>query len=70
MRGLGTDLPRDRCKSIGRDLNVDDEGSKHHRFVGYQSVQHKLTSSRRLIPISAFEKTSKNEEDEIQIVDE
>jgi hypothetical protein len=44
---LSPDLPRDRGKSIGRDLDVDDEGSKqnlkplqslHYNFVGYQSM--------------------------------
>jgi hypothetical protein len=48
LRGIG--------KSIGGDLNVDDKVSKwtvklHHCFVGYQSVGHKLTSSRKLIDL-------------------
>jgi hypothetical protein len=54
---MGPDLLRDRGKSIGGDLDIDDEGSKqnvkplqslHHRSIGYQSVQHELASPRRL----------------------
>jgi hypothetical protein len=76
---LSPDLSRGRGKSIGGDLHVDDEGSEqnveplqllHHRSVGYQSMRHKLTSPRRLIPASTIENTSKNEEDAIQIAGE
>jgi hypothetical protein len=44
---LSPNLPRGRCKSIGGDFDIDDEGfeqnfeplqSLHHRSVGYQSV--------------------------------
>jgi hypothetical protein len=71
---LGPHLPRGRGKSVGGDLDADDDGSKqnaeplqslHHRSVGYQSVRHELTSPRRLILASAIENTSKNEEDAI-----
>jgi hypothetical protein len=74
-----TDLLSGSGKSIGGDLDVDDEGSEQnfkplqslHQFsVGYQSMWHELTSPRRLIPASAIENTSKNEEDAIWIVDE
>jgi hypothetical protein len=77
--GLGLDLPGGWGKLIGGDLNVDDEGSKqnfeplqslYHCSVGYQSVQHELTSPRRLIPTSGIENISKNEQDAIWIVDE
>jgi hypothetical protein len=71
---LVPNLPRGRGKSVGRDLDVDDQGSKQNfepfavttsLLVGYQSVRHKLTSPRRLIPASAIENTSKNEVDAI-----
>jgi hypothetical protein len=71
---LSPDLPRGRGKSIGGDLDVDDEVSEqnieplqslHHCSVGYQSVRHELTSPRRLIPTSAIKNTNKNEEDAI-----
>jgi hypothetical protein len=71
---LSTDLSRGSGKSIGGDLNVDDEGpernikplqSLHHSFIGYQFVPCELTSPRRLIPASAIENTSKNKEDAI-----
>jgi hypothetical protein len=70
----GPDLPRGRCKTIGGDLDVDDEGSEqnfeplqslHHCSISYQSMRHELTSPRRLIPISTIENTSKNEVDAI-----
>jgi hypothetical protein len=72
--GLSPDLLRGRDKSIGGDLDVDDEGSEqnfkpmqslHHCFIGYQSVLHELNSPRRFISTSAIENTSKNEEDAI-----
>jgi hypothetical protein len=71
---LSPDLLIGRGKSIGGDLDVDDEGSRqnfeplqslHHCSIGYQSVRHELTSPRRLVPPSAIENTSKNEEDTI-----
>jgi hypothetical protein len=70
--GLGPDLSIGRGKSIGGDLDIDDEGSKqnfkplqslHHCSVGYQSIRYELTSPRRLIPASAIEKTSKNKKE-------
>jgi hypothetical protein len=76
---LGSDLPRGRSKLIGRDLDINDESSEqnfeplqslYHCSVGYQSVQHKLTSPWKLIPVSAIENTSKNEIDAIWIADE
>jgi hypothetical protein len=69
-----SDLSRGRGKVIGEDLDIDDEGSEqifeplqslHQCSVGYQSMQHKLPSPRRLIPACAIENTSKNEEDAI-----
>jgi hypothetical protein len=74
MSWLIPDLLRGRGKSIGGYLDIDDEGSEqnvepmqslHHCSVGYQSMQHKLTSPRRLIPTSAIENTSTNEVDAI-----
>jgi hypothetical protein len=71
---LGPDVLRGRGKSIGGDLDVDDEGSEHdfkpmqslhHCSVGYQSMQYELTSPRRLLRASAIENTSKNKEDAI-----
>jgi hypothetical protein len=71
---LGLDLLRGRGKSVGGDLDIDNKGSEqnfeplqsqHHYSVGYQSIQYELTSTGRLIPVSAIENTSKNEEDAI-----
>jgi hypothetical protein len=35
----------------------------HHCSIDYQSVQHELTSPRRLILTSAIENTTKNREE-------
>jgi hypothetical protein len=49
---------------LGGDIELDDEASKqnieplqslHHCSIGYQYVQHELSSPRRLIPTSAIE---------------
>jgi hypothetical protein len=72
MRGWGPDLPRRRGKSIGGDLDVDDDGSEqnfeplrslHHCSVDYQSMKQELNSPRWLIPACSIKKTSKNEVD-------
>jgi hypothetical protein len=71
---LGPDLSRGSGKSIAGNLDIDDEGSEqnfkplqslHHCSVGYQCVQHELTSPRMLISASEIENISKNEVDAI-----
>jgi hypothetical protein len=37
---MSPDHPRGTGKSIGRDLDVDDEGSEQHRFEPMQSLHH------------------------------
>jgi hypothetical protein len=37
---MSPDLPRGTDKSIGGDLNVDDEGSEQRRFEPEQSIHH------------------------------
>jgi hypothetical protein len=37
---MSPDLPRGTGKSIGGDLDVDDEGSEQHRFEPVQSLHH------------------------------
>jgi hypothetical protein len=37
---MSPDLPRGTGKSIGGDLDVDDEGSEQHRFELVQSLHH------------------------------
>jgi hypothetical protein len=37
---MSPDLPRGTGKSIGGDLDVDDEGSEQHRFKPVQSLHH------------------------------
>jgi hypothetical protein len=71
---LSLDLPRSRDKSIGGDLNINDEGSEenikplqslYHYSIDCQFIQYELTSSRRLIPASAIENTTRNEKNAI-----
>jgi hypothetical protein len=37
---MSPDLLRGMCKSIGGDLDVDDEGSEQRRFEPVQSLHH------------------------------
>jgi hypothetical protein len=37
---MSPDLSRGMCKSIGGDLDIDDEGSEQRRFEPVQSLQH------------------------------
>jgi hypothetical protein len=37
---MSPDLPRGMGKSIGGDLNIDDEGSEQHRLELVQSLHH------------------------------
>jgi hypothetical protein len=37
---MSPDLPRGTGKSIGGDLNIDDEGSEQRRFEPVQSLHH------------------------------
>jgi hypothetical protein len=37
---MSPNLPRGTGKSIGGDLDVDDEGSEQHRFAPVQSLHH------------------------------
>jgi hypothetical protein len=37
---MSPDLPRGTGKLIGRDLDVDDEGSEQRRFEPVQSLHH------------------------------
>jgi hypothetical protein len=61
---LVLDLPRGRGRSIGGDLDVGEEGSEQTIVTLALMVTnmhvHELASSRRLIPTSATENTSKN----------
>jgi hypothetical protein len=60
---MSPDLPRGTSKSIGRDLNVDDEGSKqcqfepvqslHHGYVGYQPVHTQIGLAKKVVSLQA-----------------
>jgi hypothetical protein len=57
------DLPRGMGKLIGRDLNVDDEGSEqrrlkpvqslHHGSVGYQPVHTRIGLAKKAMSLQA-----------------
>jgi hypothetical protein len=56
---LVPDLPRCRGRSIGRDLNVGEEGSEqtivtlqslHHDSVGYQHVHTRVDLTKKVYP--------------------
>jgi hypothetical protein len=58
---MSPDLPRGTGKSIGGDLDVDDEGSEqcwfdpvqslHHSFVGYQPVNTQIGLAKKAISL-------------------
>jgi hypothetical protein len=63
------DLPRGRGRSIGGDLDIDEEGSEqmivtlqslHHGSVGYQHAHTRVGLTKRPILASAIKNTSKN----------
>jgi hypothetical protein len=45
---MSPNLLRGTSKSIGGDLDVDDEGSEQHRFKPVQSLHHVLKDRLRL----------------------
>jgi hypothetical protein len=67
---MSPDLPIGMGKSIGGDLDVDDEGSEQRQFQPYShyttaplvtnSCTQELVSPRRLCPCKRIENTSKN----------
>jgi hypothetical protein len=58
---MSPDLPRGTGKSIGGDLNVDDEGyeqrrfelmqSLHHGTPGYQPVHTQIGLAKKAVPV-------------------
>jgi hypothetical protein len=60
---MSLDLPRGMGKSIGRDLDVDDEGSEqrrfkpvqslHHNSVGYQAVHTRIGLAEKAMSLQA-----------------
>jgi hypothetical protein len=60
---MSPDLLRCTGKSIGRDLDVDDEGSEqrrfepvqslHHDFVGYQPVHTRIGLAKKAMYLQA-----------------
>jgi hypothetical protein len=58
---MNPDLPRGTGKSIGGDLDVDDEGSEqrrfepvqslHHGSVGYQSVPTRIGLTKKALSL-------------------
>jgi hypothetical protein len=77
---MSPDLLRGMGKSIGGDLDVDDEGSKQHRFepvqslhhgsVGYQPVHTKIGLANKAMSYKQIENTNKNMKEQYRIADE
>jgi hypothetical protein len=77
---MSPDLSRDMGKSIGGDLDVDDEGSEqrqfepvqslHHGSVGYQPVRTRIGLAKKLCPCKQIENISKNRKEQSRIADE
>jgi hypothetical protein len=77
---MSPNFPRGTGKSIGEDLNVDDERSEQHRFepcshyttasLVTNPCAHELGSPRRLCPCKRIENTSKNRKEQSRIADE
>jgi hypothetical protein len=77
---MSPDLPIGTGKSIGGDLDVDDEGSEQCWFQPYNHYTtaplvtnpytQKLVSPRSLCPCKQIENTSKNRKEQSRIADE
>jgi hypothetical protein len=60
---MSPNLPRGTVKSIGGDLDVDDEGSEQHQFepvqslhhisVGYQPMHTRIGLAKKAMPLQA-----------------
>jgi hypothetical protein len=60
---MSPNLPRGTSKSIGGDLNVDDEGSEqrqfepvqslHHGFIGYQPMHTRIGLTKKAMSLQA-----------------
>jgi hypothetical protein len=69
---MSPDLPRGMGKSIGGDLNVDDEGSEqcrfesvqslHHSFVGYQPMRTRIGLAKKAMSLQANRERKQEQE--------
>jgi hypothetical protein len=69
---MSPDLPRGTSKSIGGDFDVDDEGSKQHRFklvqslhhgsVGYHPVRTQIGLTKKVMSLQANREHKKEQE--------
>jgi hypothetical protein len=69
---MSPDLPRSTGKSIGGDLDVDDEGSEqcrfepvqslHHGSVGYQPVRTQIDLTKKAISLQKNREHKKEQE--------
>jgi hypothetical protein len=69
---MSPDLSRGTGKSIGEDLNIDDEGSEqrrfepvqslHHDFVGYQPVRTRISLAKKAMSLQANREHNQEQE--------
>jgi hypothetical protein len=69
---MSPDLPRGMGKSIGGDLDVDDEGSKqrqlkpvlsvHHGSVGYQPMHTRISLTKKAMSLQANKEHKQEQE--------
>jgi hypothetical protein len=69
---MSPDLPRDMGKSIGGDLDVDDEGSEqrwfepvqslHHDSVGYQPMHTRIGLAQKAMSLQANQEHKQEQE--------
>jgi hypothetical protein len=69
---MSLDLPRGTGKSIGGDLDVDDEGSEqcrfepvqslHHGSVGYQPVQTRIGLTKKAMSLQPNQEHKQEQE--------
>jgi hypothetical protein len=69
---MNPDLSRGTGKSIGGDLDVDDEGSKQHRFepaqslhhgsIGYQSVPIRIGLTKKALSLQVNQEHKQEQE--------
>jgi hypothetical protein len=69
---MSPDLPRGTCKSIGGDLNVDDEGSEqhwfepvqllHHGSVGYQLMRTRIGLTKKAMSLQVNQEHKREQE--------
>jgi hypothetical protein len=69
---MSPDLPRGKGKSIGGDLDIDDQGSEqrrfepvqslHHGSIGYQPVRTRISLAKKAMSLQANQEHKQEQE--------